>query len=432
MNKGLLIAGLLSAGPPIPAEEMGLSGHWGGLRDNLSGRGFDLHAGYIGEVMGNISGGLRTGAVYEGLLELGIQVDFERAGLWSNGVFYVSALWPHGRGPTEHLVGDLLGVSNIEAWESLRLYELWYEHSFLEDRLSVRFGQLLADTDFAYTGPGSLFLNAAFGWPAFISANTLNTGPAYYVAAPGVRLRADPEDWLFFQAGIYDGDPFDDPEGDPRRTESGNHVQLGSEQGFLSMGEVGIRIPRSEDAGSLPGEYKLGGWFHSGDFESNLYDSSSEPYLLSGAAPRSHGENYGVYITAEQMVWRESPESAEGLSVFSRAGFSRADRNLFSFVCDGGFTYEGLFPGRENDIAGIGVVYARISEDIRRRERLERNLTGEDAPVSDHELVLEASYSIQVGQWLSIQPDFQWIHHPGGSSAIPDAFVLGLRTTIIF
>ena len=420
---------MLALGVPSRGE-LGLTGDWGGVRNDLSAKGVDLHAYYIGEVIGNASGGLKRGAVYEGLLEVGVHIDFEKLEWWEGGSFYVSSLFPHGRGPTEHLVGDLLAVSNIEAWESIRLYELWYEHSFLHDRMSLRLGQLLADSEFAYTGPGSLFLNSAFGWPAFISGNTRNGGPAFYVAAPGVRVRVDPADWVFFQAGLYDGDPFDDPEGDPRRSRHGTRFDMDSEQGWLAIFETGLRTPAGEDERGLPGEYKLGGWFHSGEFESNFHDAARQPYVITGAEPHRHGENYGVYVTAEQMVWREREDTSEGLSLFSRIGISPEDRNLFGLVYDGGFTYQGLFPGREEDIAGVGLVYARISDDIRRRERVE--FAGSGIPASDYEMVLEISYAFQVGEWLSIQPDFQWVQHPGGSRALPDALVFGLRTTILF
>ena len=425
-----IIPGLLAVTLTVSGEDGGLTGNWGGVRDTFAERGVEFSAIYIGEVLGNLSGGVDRGAVYEGLLELGLDVDFERAGLWRNGHLHVSSLYPHGRSPTEELVGDLLAVSNMDAWESFRLYELWYEHAFMDKRLTLRLGQLAADSEFAYTEAGLLFLNATFGWPAFISANTRNTGPAYYVAAPGVRVRVEPSDGLFFQGGVYDGDSFDDVDGDPRVTQSGTRIHLGSEQGVFALGEAGSRVKMTENA--LPGEYKLGFWFHSGEFESNLDDPAGEPFVVTGREPRVHGENFGFYTTGEQMLWREQEETSEGLWVFSKIGFSPEDRNLFSLVYDGGFAYQGLIPGRGMDVAGIGVVYAKISDEVRERERVERELNGGTGVISDHELVLEVSYSVQVNEWLTIQPDFQWVHHPGGSSAIPDAFLIGLRTSIVF
>ncbi len=47
-----------------------LSGGWDGLRDRWTKAGFLLAADTIDEVLGNSSGGVRTGAIYEGRLEV--------------------------------------------------------------------------------------------------------------------------------------------------------------------------------------------------------------------------------------------------------------------------------------------------------------------------------------------------------------------------
>ena len=40
---------------------------------------------------------------------------------------------------------------------------------------------------------------------------------------------------------------------------------------------------------------------------------------------------------------------------------------------------------------------------------------------------IEATYSDRVGTRLTIQPDLQWIHHPGGDREQPDRWVLAVR-----
>jgi len=47
---------------------------------------------------------------------------------------------------------------------------------------------LVADEEFVGTAVGGYLDDTVFGWPTFISANTVNTGPAFSVAAPGFRL----------------------------------------------------------------------------------------------------------------------------------------------------------------------------------------------------------------------------------------------------
>lgn len=409
-----------------------LTGDWGGWRDRLVERGVHLQAGYIGEVLGNVSGGLRRGAIFEGLLELSIDFDAEKLGLWKGGTLHSSALFPHGSPFSAKYVGDILTASNIEAYESFRLYELWYEQRIFQDRFSIRLGQLVADDEFAFTDSGGYFVNSAFGWPAFISGNTINTGPAFYVATPGVRLRYEVTDELYLQAGIFDGDSFDSPTGDPRVNASGTRIHLGHDQGAFAIAEAGWRLNQDEHSDGLPGIYKLGAWLHTGNFPSNFHDRDGEPIVVTDGEPKMHSENFGVYAAAQQMIWREEPHSDEGLSGFLRAGVSPRDRSFFEFVVDGGVTYRGLLPARPDDQIGIGAVYARVSRDVRDSEQLDAYVSGTRySGYSDHESVLELFYSLQLNRWWIVQPDVQWIFNPGGGGG-SDALVLGLRTALVF
>ena len=422
----------------VPQQETGsesdhLTGDWGGLRTKLVNRGVHLQAGYTGEVIGNVSGGLKRGAIYEGLFEAALKLDTQEAGWWSGGTFQVSTIFPHGPGFSEEYLGNLLTASNIEGYESWRLYDLFYEHQFGE-RLSVRIGQFNADEEFALTTPGGSFVNSAFGWPAFISSNTRNTGPAYYVAAPGIRLSYEPTDDFFMRLGVFDGDTFDNLEGDPRANRSGTRFDIGGDQGYFGIFEAGFRWNQNfstNEPGALPGDYKIGIWGHSGEFESKLEDENREPFIVSGLPPREHSNNFGVYVTFEQMIWREERE--QGIYFFARAGLSPQERNFFELVGDGGMSWQGLIPTRDEDFLGIGAAYARVSSDIRRTEELDASVNGTEYDAfSSHETVLEAFYMLQLSKWWTVQPDVQWIFNPGGNETIPDAVVLTLRTSLAF
>ena len=72
-------------------------------------------------------------------------------------------------------------------------------------------------------------------------------------------------------------------------------------------------------------------------------------------------------------------------------------------------------PSREYDKTAFGFAYGSISEDV---------------PDKDYELMFELTYLIQMKRWLKIQPDIQWIVHPGGNTDTPDALVLGMQMLI--
>jgi len=92
-------------------------------KELLGEKGIIFLFSYIGEGLANISGGFRRGGVYEGLLTLGISLDLEKLVNWKGGTFFTSMLYPHGESLTDRYVHDLNRVSNIDAYDSMRLYE---------------------------------------------------------------------------------------------------------------------------------------------------------------------------------------------------------------------------------------------------------------------------------------------------------------------
>ena len=86
--------------------------------------------------------------------------------------------------------------------------------------------------------------------------------------------------------------------------------------------------------------------------------------------------------------------------------------------------HTGLIPGRPRDVLGLGVIYARISRDFAR--------TQPDRASWGHETVVELTYKIAFAPWWSLQPDVQYVVHPGGSTATPNAVVVGLRLDLLF
>lgn len=389
------------------------------LGSELLRYGLQWHADYIGQVMGDVSGGLKQGAVYEGLAKISLDLGLEQlTGWWHGGRARVSAIYPHGENPSRELVGDLQGLSNIAAYNSVALYDLWFEQDFAADRVSLRAGQLLADEEFAGTDYGDMLINSSFGWPAFISGNTRNTGPAFPRGGLGIRLRIEPVKAWYLQAGVYDGDTLDSPAGRTSNNPNGVHWELNSRQGAFAIGETGWRVNQGTSATGLRGTYKLGAWLNTGEFADRLDPA------------RKLSPDYGAYFVAHQLVWRET--TAEGrlpkkVGLFVRCGASPPDRNLFQFTLDSGAYFRGWIPGRSADEFALGIAYVQISRDVRRAEEA----AGRPV-ISDYESALEASYRMLLWSHWTLQPDFQWISHPGGSPAHPDAFVVGLRASVAF
>ncbi len=409
----ILMSGALSLGAqdaPAPAapeepaspallERDALSGDWGGKRTQLADQGFEFTLEYTAEGFRNTSGGTSTGSVYNGLGYFGLDIDGGKALGWSDTALRVSSLWTHGTSIGQH-TGDELTVSNMDAYDGLRLYEMYLEKSV--DQWNIRAGNLLADEEFVGAEYGGVLLNAAFGQPAFWAANTLNTGPAFNVAGLGIRVRYDFNEATYAQMGIYDGDTFDDAGGDATINQHGTHFELGNGQGWTSLYELGYNQFNLDDV-ERPGWYRIGAWHHTADF--TKHDSTTGK------------GNWGVYGAVDQLLVREEGTMDQGLGGFVRAGWSQPDRSRFQWVVDTGLNYRGLLPGRDEDEAAIGFVYGRHSRS---------------ASDSSHENVIEATYKYQLSPAVYVQPDIQWINRPSGDSSVDDALAIGLRIGFTF
>ena len=416
----LLLMGLLAsaqnqtppdvAGPLLQREK--LTGEWFGQGAAMSDRGVEVFANYTAEVWGNTVGGLRTGSVYTGLLDFGSEMDLEKLIGWHGARASTTWLWLSGRDASQDLVGNFLTISNIAGFNTLRCAELWLEQDLLDEQISLRAGQITADSEFLVSDYGGLFINAEFGWPALAGCNMPNGGAAFPVGGPGLRIAYSPNDSFTFLSGAYQGNVFAQ---DMNR--HGFRWRLDAQNGFTWMNEAQFYWGKADDRSLAPGFLKLGAWLQSGQYADALADSTS-----SG--------NSGYYLVLDQMLFRKNaegdPKSDEGLGFFGRTGFAPPDRNVVDFFFDMGFTYKGPIPGRSNDSLGLAYGFAALSPDARE----DIGAAGGDGAVS--EMVLEATYQCVLAPWCILQPDAQLIVNPGGDNAAPNAFVIGARLAIVF
>jgi len=442
------------------AEQDYLLGTWGGLRSTLSSNGVDFEFFYVGSGPMNLSGGLERGAIYQGGLLMDMTLDSQKLLGYEGGTFNVSSIWLNGQKPfSDRFVGDLNKVNLVDFPNSFRLWELWYEQKFLDNKVSIKFGQMSIDRDFIvpeyYNGLASInFINQTFFYPTMafnvydqpffpVGHHALASTP---YGAPGVRLRVDPCERAYVQVGAYDGNPdFSD---------SGTRVKLSGDEGALIYGEVTLKINQTKEAKGPPGNLKLGGYYHTDDFYDmyqgtfNAFDNflaaSHVPLPpLSRGLAKTHSGNYGIYFLDDQMLWSENDTNDianQGLVGFFRVATAPKDRNLAQFGIDGGLVYKGLIPTRDWDTLGIAGSYLEISDDLRRAQRdINNQLSSFGVPApfrhrADYEAVFELSYKAQMTAWWTLEPSLQRVFHPGGrvQGNIPDSWVFILQTTLRF
>jgi len=441
-----------------PANEAGLWGRdqlfgdMGGLRPWLGKYGVTFALTETSELLGNLRGGLARGVAYDGLTTATVQLDTEKAFGLAGGQFNVSALQIHGRNLSSDKLGTLNTASGIEAGDSTRLWELWYQQSLLNKRVDVKIGQQSIDQEFITSTYSALFINTMFGWPALPSYDMPSGGPAYPLSALGVRVRGQITPSLTALAGVFDGDPL----GNNPNNRSGTNFNL--HNGTLFIGELQYAINQPDDAdpataatgpgttapparGGLPGTYKIGVWYNNGRFLDQRYDSNG--VSLASPAPTgvgaNHRGNYSFYAVADQTVWRPNPGEARSLGVFARVMGAPGDRNLVSFAANLGVVLKAPFAGRDNDSAGLALTYIKVGSHARGLDQDNLALSGGPYGVRSSETALEATYQYQIAPWWMLQADAQYTFNAGAgqnpndpTKPLRNTFVVGVRTNIAF
>lgn len=383
-----------------------------------------LEAVYTGEVWRNVTGGLRTGYDYIDNLDLTVEVDAERLFGWRGATLFGYALMNTGADLSAEIVGDAQVVSNIDAPAAKRLFELWYEQSFRDDRASVKLGLYDLNSEFDVIETAGLFINSSHGIGAEFGQAGENGPSIFPVTSLGVRARYALTETFSIQAAVLDGVP-GDPD-DPSRTAP---FKFEDGDGALIVVEAGYR----DDAGT---KLALGAWHFTARFDDVVAtDARGEPVRRDG--------NQGVYVLGERMIYREPAADGvighrhrprrhlykgpdQGLSVFLRFGVADEDVNQFSHYIGTGVIYTGLVPGRDQDRLGVAAAIARNGEPFKERLRA----AGEPRP--GEEVSVELTYHLDLTDWLALQPDVQYVINPGAGANgdLDDALVLGLRFQI--
>ena len=295
-----------------------LTGDWGGQRAQLERQGVTFNLPYTTELLANLRGGIRRGAVINGLFQPQMDVDLEKLAGWQGAKFRVSGIIAHGPGLTPGYVGSISPVSGIEAPKAARLYELWYEQN-VGERFSLRGGLMAADAEFMTSESLSTFFNNTFGWNELFGVALPAGGPAFPLPAPGLRLRFKPADEFYLQAAVFSGDP-SGRNGSNATGELPTGTVFSFSGGAFLIAEAGYTPNQGKGAKGLPGAYKIGAWYHTSTrFGDQRFDADGRSLAdpLSSGVAVNHRGNTGLYGVAEQMFYRVPGSDDQGLRASS-------------------------------------------------------------------------------------------------------------------
>jgi porin len=415
------------------------------FKKGLFDLGYNLQMTYFADGLSNPTGGVKQGAAYEGVLYMVLDADLAKIAGLDGLSFRINAYQIHGRQLSAYNIFNLATVDSIEARPATRLFELWVEQKF-GDLASIRIGQLAADNQFFISEFGNtLYVNSTFGWPVIFASDLPGGGgPNYPLATPGVRLKVTPENQLVLLAGLYNGDPAGTGFTGLEQIKDPAGLNFRLRDPPLLMTEAQYMYNQDKTGQGLAGTVKLGAWYHFGKFDDEHFSVGGKSLAApsSNGMAQTHDGDYGVYGVVDQMLWRlPGDDPKKGVGAFARVAFSPSDRNLISLYAEGGINFMGLWERRPDDNFGLAASFSQLSPGLGDLDR-ERAFFEEAAlPSRDYELVVELTYQAQIVAGWTVQPDFQYIFHPGGGAInpvnpltgrIPDAAVLGIRTAISF
>jgi porin len=300
------------------------------------------------------------------------------------GRFFLLAQNTHGQGITEDFVGDTQVISNIDSGDNIaQVSEYWWEFGLLDDDVTVRLGKQDLNTEFLLMDLAEDFIQSSFG----LSPSSAGL-PTYPDPSMGAVVLGQLTPSLRLKLGIWDG------------LADGGGWGFSGNDVILLISELEYKY--SFWNGSLPGILDLG----------IAYNTDGN---VSGVPFPSE---WGYYIQLEQLIYRENccdPEDAQGLGVFAsylpRFGGGPATVSTLETIEDSaaaGIVYRGLIPGRDDDVVGAGVAWARLNQGG-----------------TNQETAVEVFYKAIVTPSMSVQPDIQYIVTPSGIH--PDALAVGVR-----
>jgi porin len=368
-----------------------LTGSWGGIRDTLSRTGLDLELVLLVDGSYPIVGGLKERDTWQHRLDLVISFDPEPLLGWRGAQFQLHAYNKAGR-PASFDIGDLGVVSNMDAPEETRIHEAFWTQRMHFEWLTTRLGLLDSNATFDRIEGGQEFMNASVGLTP-----TIFDMPAYPQSAPGIELTLEALQHFRLRFGLYD-------------TSDLGGIQPGQRPRRDLLRNVGI-----EDSMAI---VEL-------DFQKRLMDRHFRAFFGGWAQDGTYSDlngnttngGQGVYGAIEAGLLSANKQTQLDAFVSYTVGDPTVSALLHQFLI--GVRLGGFW--RQRPLDSMGLMYSRIHPN----DRL-------DSIIPEPESTGELYYRFRATPWFSIQPDFQFIHHPGGQWQRRDAFVALVRFELVF
>ena len=253
-----------------------------------------------------------------------------------------------------------------------------------------------------------LFMNSSHGIGPDFSQTGLNAPSIFPTTSLALRARVEVTEGVLFRVAALDGVPgdVDDP--------GGTHISWTKDEGLLLTAEFAHFT--SQDGEPNGGKVALGAF----SYTARTAHLDEAPALEATESSRNHG----LYLLAEHPLYADGENA--GLTGFLRVGVADAEVNQIGAYLGAGLVWTGRSPAGPSDRIGLAVAHARNGSHFVDFE------ASADSPHDRAETAIELTYSAGLSEWLTVQPDLQYIINPGTDLALENALVLSLRSVIAF
>jgi porin len=406
-----------------PAGGPWLFGDWGDARTRLRDAGVDFQLGYVGEVAGNASGGLRRQTAYADQWAAGVTLDLGRLALLQGASMQVTITDRNGSNLSNDAgLGTLQEVQEIFGrGQTARLTAFWYDQKFADGLVEWKIGQMPFSEDFSafscdfqnltFCGPaaGNIVSNYIYNWP---------------ISQWASLWKLNLVGFGYLQFAAFDQNP----------------KYLGLQQALLPVffsGSTGVLIPAElawlPKFGDLRGSYKFGGWYDSSSAPDAVSDINGGPAVVTGLPLLRGRGRYGAYVNFLQQLTHNSAINVRGgMSLFFNATIADRRSAFIDAQVAVGLVYTGPFRSRPDDDIGLAVGTTHVNSRVAWSEMLQNFAGLGPVPVQSSEYVVEAYYTYLPLNGLKVRPNIQYVNDPGGTSQNRNALVFGLKTVASF
>jgi porin len=402
-----------------------LLGDWGGERTALADRGIDFEFGYTNEAAHNFSGGAQNLTRAAQQLSASMTIDMQK--LWGikNSTFNFVMTDRFGRSldsdsnlNTSQETQEIYGRG-----QTVWLTKLTLDRTFFDGRLLLSLGRDSEGQEFdtsdchfqnlalCGTQGANLYGNYFMSWPGSV-----------WMTRAKIKTTAD----TYLQLGVYQQSPtyFDN---EWERRDAWTITGPGGSNGVVLPVELGW----TPNLTGREGAYHVGFMYNTGGRPDLVRDVNGNQRAITGLAAMQTSGSYNGYISAWQRLTGQN--GGEGVTIDLRGVVGDRATSALDRQMTLAFEYAKPFH-RAGDRAGIGFAATHSSSRNAEYQTEFNELHPNEATAVGHgyEYTYEIFYSWQLVPSVSLQPDLQYIVHPGGTSQNSNVLVVGLKSVISF